>query len=353
MQIDLPDVLSWEDKYRLKFINSISGYKGVHLIGTQNENSFTNVAVFNSLIHISSNPPLLGFIMRPLTVDRHTYSNIKETGSYSVNHVHKSFLKQAHFTSAKFPEDVSEFEACNLTEQYIADFKAPFVQESKVKMGLKLRDDIEIPSNGTRLIIGEIQHILIEEDYIESDGQLDLELAHDVCVTGLNQYSSVEKFKQLPYARVEEAPNFKQKERPDSVVFDEESQTYNSSLLPYGTSIGAPTINPTGVSTWKASSINSFNHTFGNKIEEIKDKYQELIEEYKVNEMLYKASMSFEPIVGKIYHLYLNEKNDDKFLSLIPPESWKKPYLGAFKLHHDKLWEKIPADTNDSNGRDE
>ena len=148
------------------------------------------------------------------------------------------------------------------------------------------------------------------------------------------------KFKKIPYARVHELPDFKAKERPDNVVFDEDSQTYNANILPYGTNIGAPSISPTGLTSWKASGITNFNHTFKNKIETLKDDYNKLIEEYDTNQMLYKAKMNFEPIIGKIYHLYLNDKQEEQFLSLIPPQSWDKKHLGSFKLNHEKLWEK-------------
>jgi flavin reductase (DIM6/NTAB) family NADH-FMN oxidoreductase RutF len=341
MIFDIKDIKDWDKTYRLKFVNSISGYKGVHLVGTETNSGQANLAIFNSVVHIASEPPLIGFVMRPLTVARDTFDNIKETGHYTINHVHKSFLKQAHYTSANFSKDESEFDLCNLSKERISNFPAPFVKESKIKIGLKLKEILEIETNGSQMIIGEIQHAIVDEEFIDLSGQLDLELAHDVCVTGLNQYSSVSKFKNMPYARVEEMPNFKIKERPDNVVFDKDSQSYNSNILPYGTNIGAPSITPTGVSNWKNVSINSFNHTFNNKIEMIKKEYQDLVEEYSINDMVYKAKMNFEPIVGETYHLYLNDKNEEQFLSLIPPNRWKKRCLGSFKLNHQKLWKKI------------
>lgn len=333
------EILDWDEKYRLKFINSISGYKGAHLIGTQDLEGQTGLAIFNSVVHISSEPPRVGFVMRPLTVERHTYDNIVSTGHFTINHVHKSFAKKAHYTSVKAEKGASEFDLCQLTPETIEDFNAPFVGESKIKFGLQLVEEVEIKANGSVLMIGEIRHVLIDENVISGDGQLDLEAAHDICVTGLNQYSSVKKFKTFPYARLAEFPNFKQKERPDLVAFDEESQSYNSSRLPYGTNIGAPRIQPTGISVWKNTSIHSFNHSFNNKIERLKDNYESLIEEYRINERLYNAQMNFEPIIGQVYHLYTRDRNEDCFLSLIPPESWKKEHLGSFKLNHEKIWE--------------
>lgn len=340
MKVNLTEIMDWDRTFRLKFINSISGYKAVHLIGTKGADSSTNLAIFNSIVHIGSSPPLIGFIMRPLTVERNTYSNIINSGYYTINHVHSSFLEQAHFTSAKFDKSISEFDKCNLSAEYSNSFSAPFVSESTIKLGLKLESDIEIDANGTRLIIGRVQEVFIDEDYIEPDGQIDLELAKDICVTGLNQYSAVSKTTKIPYARLSEVPNFKTEKRPDNVVFDEETQSYNSSLLPYATNVGAPSIEPLGLSKWINSNVNSFNHTFKNKIELIKKEYESLIVEYEINDLIYKAKMNFEPIIGMEYHLYFSDKNGTNFLSLIPPESWKMKHFGSFILNNDKTWVK-------------
>lgn len=341
MKTNLNDIMGWEERYRLKFVNSISGCKGVHLIGTKDKNDQTNLAIFNSVVHIGSSPPLIGFIMRPLTVKRNTYENIMSTGYYTINHVHRSFLKQAHYTSVKFPSSVSEFKECDLTLEYSDSFTAPFVGESKIKFGVKFKSDIEIEANGTHLIIGEIQEVIIDDNFVEPDGQIDLEKARDICVTGLNQYSVVSKTEKIPYARLSELPNFKEKQRPDNVVFDEDTQTYNANTLPYGTNIGAPNIKTTDVSSWINKNVNSFNHSFKNKVEILKEDYNSLIDEYEINNLLYKAKMNFEPVIGKHYHLYYSEKSGNNFLSIISPNTWDMEHLGEFVLNSDKVWKKI------------
>jgi flavin reductase (DIM6/NTAB) family NADH-FMN oxidoreductase RutF len=341
MIINKEEIGSWDSKYRLKFINSVSGYKGVHLIGTKSKDGNTNLGIFNSVVHISSEPARIGFIMRPLTVSRDTYNNIIETGCYTINHVHKSFLKRAHYTSANFESTQSEFDVCNLQEEYSNDFHAPFVEESKIKIGLKLIEDIEIKESKCRLIIGEVQLVNIIEDYIEEDGQLDFQKAHSVCVTGLNQYSSVTKMIKHPYARTKNVPNFKQKERPDHIVFDEETQSYNANILPYGTNLGAPTVISNNLSIWKGRSISSYNHVLKNKIDKIKEQYDVLVNEYKTNELIYNAKYEYEPIIGKVYHLYKKSDKDENFLSLIHPSTWNKTHIGSFKIDSDKVWLKV------------
>ena len=123
---------------RLNLVNSLSGIKAACLIGTSDELVRTNVAIFNSVIHLGTQPPLMGFIMRPNNeVRRHTLENIEQIGVFTVNHVHSDFYKKAHYTSAKFDAGVSEFDACGLTEEYLVGFDAPFVHESELKIGLK------------------------------------------------------------------------------------------------------------------------------------------------------------------------------------------------------------------------
>lgn len=48
-------------------------------MGTVNKIGHTNLAIFNSVIHIGANPPLMGFISRPNSGERHTLENIQET----------------------------------------------------------------------------------------------------------------------------------------------------------------------------------------------------------------------------------------------------------------------------------
>lgn len=194
---------------RLKIINSVTGIKPANLIGTIDINGITNAAIFSSVVHLGSNPPLIGFMMRPQgDIPRNTYQNIIDTGYYTINHIHPEFVERAHYTSAKFDENVSEFERCKLTEQYIEAFKAPFVKESTFKMGLKFQQEIKIEINNTSLIIGEIIYLQIPDIAINEASEIDLSATNGVGISGLNSYYSLKKIAQHPYARVHETPNF-------------------------------------------------------------------------------------------------------------------------------------------------
>lgn len=194
---------------RLKIINAVSGIKPANLIGTISDKGETNLAIFSSVFHLGSSPALLGFMMRPIgEVPRHTYENILQNGAYTINHVHQSFAKNAHFTSAKLDRAVSEFEKCDLNEEYITGYKAPFVKESQLKIGMKFVQEINIELNGTILIIGEICHLILPEESIGKDLDIDLSVMNTVGISGLNTYYSLEKVGEYPYARANETPSF-------------------------------------------------------------------------------------------------------------------------------------------------
>ncbi|MCF0056766.1 flavin reductase family protein [Dyadobacter sp. CY356] len=209
MHLTKEDIQNTEKIKRLNIINSITGIKPANLIGTISNDGKTNLAIFSSVIHLGSNPALIGFILRPdREAGQHTFDNIKENGVYTINHIHESFIEQAHYTSAKFGRDESEFDKCALTEEFIADHKAPFVKESTVKLGMKIVQTIPIELNGTVLIIGEVEHLIIPDTAMDDQGQIDLSEPNDVGISGLNTYYKLEKIAAFPYARPNALPDF-------------------------------------------------------------------------------------------------------------------------------------------------
>ena len=195
----LDDILHLDKRFRTQLINSLSGFKSANLIGTAAENGRTNLAIFSSVVHVGANPPLVGMISRPHSVPRHTLENILETGYYTINQVHQSIVEKAHQTSARY--DGSEFEAVQLTPEYIDDFSAPYVKESIIKMGLQLEEVVDIKLNGTKFIIGKIIQLIVPDSFINEDGKINIEQAKTVAVSGLDTYHTTQELVRLPYAK--------------------------------------------------------------------------------------------------------------------------------------------------------
>lgn len=190
-----------EHLYKINLINSCSGFKSANLIGSKSADGISNVAVFSSVTHFGSNPAILGFLMRPTTVPRNTYCNIKETGSYSINHIHSEIIEDAHHTSAKYDRNISEFDMTRLREEYKVNCDVPFVKEAPVQIGMRYLEEYKIKANGTIMLIGEIRDIFIKDDLLRTDGFIDLSQGKVAAINGLDGYVVPEFYKRMPYQR--------------------------------------------------------------------------------------------------------------------------------------------------------
>ena len=164
IKLDQEDIKKMDRKYRLNLINSLYGIKPANLIGTRSKGGINNLAIFSSVVHLGSNPAQFGFILRPQTKNpRDTFRNIQETNFYTINHVSHLMIRKAHYTSAKLKFEESEFERMNIEEEFLDGFSAPFVKNSKVKMGMKFIDNLLLP-NGCSIVIGEAVKIIFPKE---------------------------------------------------------------------------------------------------------------------------------------------------------------------------------------------
>ena len=195
------DLMAMEKRLRGNLINSAGGFKSVCLIGTIDKVGQTNLAIFSSIVHIGASPPLIAFIVRPDSVERNTLTNILETGYYTMNHLNENIYKNGHQTSARYPKEISEFDAVGLTKEFKDNFLAPYVEESNVKSGIQFKERIDLTINGTILIIGEIQHLYFPKDCLFDDAFLDLEKANTISCSGLDSYHKTQRLERLSYAK--------------------------------------------------------------------------------------------------------------------------------------------------------
>ena len=114
------------------------------------------------------------------------------------------------------------------------------------------------------------------------------------------------------------------KKKPDMYAEDK-------AIMPYGDSVAAPSISPTNISAYKEEKVIKTNHYFEARFNEA----------YKWNELVYNSDFRFEPIKGKVYHLYQREKDETLFLSLIGPDEWNQIFIGSFRMDSDDKWAKV------------
>lgn len=186
---------------RLNLVNSCTGYKSANLIGTKSKDGKTNLAIFSSITHLGSDPALLGFILRPATVPRNSYSNLKETGYFTVNHVTEEIISQAHQTSAAYDYGISEFDITGLKEVYHNEIYEPFVAKSPVQILCKYVSEYLIKENNCIHIIASIETIFCNENLLRNDNWLQLDRENVVAINGLDGYCLPKLIDRFEYAR--------------------------------------------------------------------------------------------------------------------------------------------------------
>jgi flavin reductase (DIM6/NTAB) family NADH-FMN oxidoreductase RutF len=207
LHFSLAQLQEQERFYRANLINSLSGFKPASLIGTQNQEGQTNLAIFSNIVHLGADPALIGFINRPRPAAPHTLANIEATGIYTINHVTNTIIEKAHQTSAKYAQHENEFDATGLTPEWHNNINAPFVKESPVQYALQLVEVIPIKHNQTFFVIGSVTDIFIKDTaLLQTDGFLQLEKAGIITSLGIDGYYNTAFIQRMEYAKPGKAP---------------------------------------------------------------------------------------------------------------------------------------------------
>ena len=201
MILDKKEIDELEQSYRRAFINSLAGFRQAVLVGTKSADGHTNLAIFNSLIHLGASPALFGLISRPDSVPRDTLQNITDTKEYTLNFIQAAHYKKAHQTSARYAKGISEFEKAGFTPLYHPGCYPPFVEDAVVKIAMKFEESIPIPLNGTILLIGSVLQVDIDDAMVEADGFVNLSARQVLISQGLDAYFISKELGRLPYAK--------------------------------------------------------------------------------------------------------------------------------------------------------
>jgi flavin reductase (DIM6/NTAB) family NADH-FMN oxidoreductase RutF len=199
----------WEQldrRWRATFVNSLSGFKSAALIGTRSSEGQENVSIFSQIVHLGAAPALLGIVFRPDSVERHTLSNLRNTGKATLNLIPADQAAAAHQTSARYAADFSEFKGAGLTSAYVKGFEAPFVGESPVRAALSLAEEHTLNINGTILVICKLLWAEVPEEILHADGYVDLGGAGILTTNGLDAYHSTKLVGRYAYAKADQSP---------------------------------------------------------------------------------------------------------------------------------------------------
>jgi hypothetical protein len=132
---------------------------------------------------------------------------------------------------------------------------------------------------------------------------------------------------------------------------DKDKVAENPGLLPYPHHVGGIVIKPEDTGKIKSRALTAMReqttiqmNQIQKQVELLMQQANELKERIDISEKIYLADLSFEPIIGQIYHLYI--KDDVYKLLLIGPDEWGKfpqtlQYVGTVKMLGDHTWDVL------------
>jgi flavin reductase (DIM6/NTAB) family NADH-FMN oxidoreductase RutF len=144
-------------------------------ISTVDPNGRANIAPYSFFGVACVDPPMIQFAPGT-TADgdlKDTVRNIRDSGEFVHNLVTEDTLEQMHKSSARFPADESEFDQCDIEREPARTVSPPRVAASPIAFECTLHRALELGTH--TLIIGEIQHLRIDENVQTAEGKLDID----------------------------------------------------------------------------------------------------------------------------------------------------------------------------------
>jgi flavin reductase (DIM6/NTAB) family NADH-FMN oxidoreductase RutF len=141
------------------------------LVSTIDKQGRPNAAPFSFVTPVSANPPLVLIASAP---NRHTLSNIRETGEFVLNMVSESMLNKMWICSKAFPKGVSEIKEAGLTERKSINVKTPSIEECAG--WIECRFDSEHEAGDHVLVVGRVLHVGCHEELMKA-GQFNVSSA--------------------------------------------------------------------------------------------------------------------------------------------------------------------------------
>jgi hypothetical protein len=136
---------------------------------------------------------------------------------------------------------------------------------------------------------------------------------------------------------------------------DEEVELPNTSLLAYGVNRGSAVIRPEDEGKMKGLAVRAMEEQTRRELDMLEEQAKVLLAQAnaikrrkEISERIYTATMRFEPLIGRVYHLYIKEGSD--ILSLIAPHEWGRSkgydeYVCKLRLLHDHTWEILSTES--------
>lgn len=144
----------------------------IALVTSMNEHGALNAAPFSAYNYLCTDPPIigLGVTNRPNNdfVPKDTAHNIRRTGEFVVNVVTEDLAQQMNICATDFPPETDELQMANLATEPSSVVKVPRIAQAHA--ALECREFTTMEIGRSRIILGRVVSIYIEDKYVNPDG---------------------------------------------------------------------------------------------------------------------------------------------------------------------------------------
>ncbi|MFO1001494.1 MAG: flavin reductase family protein [Planctomycetaceae bacterium] len=146
-------------------------------VSTASAAGVTNLAPFSFFTGVGSRPPSVLFCPanRRDGGPKDTLKNILATQEFVINVVPYRLAEAMNLSSAELPAEESEFELTGLQSSKSVVVKAPGVSSSPIRMECRLLQHLALDDGpgGANIVLGEIVHMHLDDDVLDSTGYAD------------------------------------------------------------------------------------------------------------------------------------------------------------------------------------
>lgn len=146
-------------------------------VSTVSATGATNLAPFSFFTGVGSRPPSVLFCPanRRDGGPKDTLKNILETHEFVINVVPYRLAEAMNLSSAELPSEESEFELTGLQVSESVVVKAPGVSSSPIRMECRLLQHLALDDGpgGANIVLGEIVHMHLDDNVLDSTGYAD------------------------------------------------------------------------------------------------------------------------------------------------------------------------------------
>ena len=190
-----PKNLSTKEIHKI-LLSSITP-RPIALASTIDSNGIVNLSPFSYFNVFSASPPILIFSPANRVTDnskKDTLNNVKTNSQVVINLVDHKIVEPTSLSSVYFDSGVDEFIKSGLTKLKSTKVLPPRVKESPVSFECRVNDIINLGKDGGagNLVICEVLMLHINEEFIDSNGDIDPLKMNLVARMGDNYYLDIQ-----------------------------------------------------------------------------------------------------------------------------------------------------------------